>query len=37
VAVPRAAFPPDPEVLASADAVVPDLSGLAVGVIDPGK
>jgi HAD superfamily hydrolase (TIGR01509 family) len=36
VAVPRAAFPPDPEVLASADAVVPDLSGLAVGVIDPG-
>jgi HAD superfamily hydrolase (TIGR01509 family) len=37
VAVPRAAFPPDPEVLASADAVVPDLSGLAVGVIAPGK
>jgi HAD superfamily hydrolase (TIGR01509 family) len=37
VAVPRAAFPPDPEVLATADAVVPDLSELAVGVIDPGR
>jgi HAD superfamily hydrolase (TIGR01509 family) len=37
VAVPRAAFPPDPEVLATADAVVPDLSGLAVGVIDPRR
>jgi HAD superfamily hydrolase (TIGR01509 family) len=37
VAVPRAAFTPDPEVLATADAVVPDLSGLAVGVIDPGR
>jgi HAD superfamily hydrolase (TIGR01509 family) len=37
VAVPRAAFPPDPEALAAADAVVPDLSGLVVGVIDPGR
>jgi HAD superfamily hydrolase (TIGR01509 family) len=37
VAVPRAAFPPDPDVLASADAVVPDLAGLAVGVIEPGR
>jgi HAD superfamily hydrolase (TIGR01509 family) len=37
VAVPRPAFPPDPKALAAADAVVPDLSGLVVGVIDPGS
>jgi HAD superfamily hydrolase (TIGR01509 family) len=37
VAVPRAAFPPDPDVLASADAIVPDLAGLEAGVIDPGR
>jgi HAD superfamily hydrolase (TIGR01509 family) len=37
VAVPRAAFPPDPDALAAADAVVPDLAGLTVGVIDPGR
>jgi HAD superfamily hydrolase (TIGR01509 family) len=37
VAVPRAAFPPGPDALAAADAVVPDLSRLAVGVIDPGR
>jgi HAD superfamily hydrolase (TIGR01509 family) len=37
VAVPHAAFPPDAEALASADAVVSGLPGLAVGVIDPGR
>jgi hypothetical protein len=35
--VPRAAFPPDPDALAAADAVVPDLAGLTVGVIDLGR
>jgi hypothetical protein len=37
VAVPRVAFPPDPEALASADAIVPAVSALAIGVIDPGR
>jgi HAD superfamily hydrolase (TIGR01509 family) len=37
VAVPRATFPPDPEALASADAVVPALSALAIGVIEPTR
>jgi len=36
VAVPRVASPPDPESLATADAVVPAVSALAIGVIDPG-
>jgi beta-phosphoglucomutase-like phosphatase (HAD superfamily) len=36
VAVPRAGFPPDPGVLARADATVPDLEALAVEVVDPG-
>jgi beta-phosphoglucomutase-like phosphatase (HAD superfamily) len=37
VAVPRATFPPAPEALASADAVVPALSALAIGVIEPTR
>jgi HAD superfamily hydrolase (TIGR01509 family) len=37
VAVPRVAFPPDPDVLATADAVVRDLSGLAVDMIEPDR
>jgi HAD superfamily hydrolase (TIGR01509 family) len=37
VAVPRATFPPDPEALASADAVVPALSALAIDVIEPNR
>jgi HAD superfamily hydrolase (TIGR01509 family) len=36
VAVPRAAFPPEPEVLADADATIPDLDALTAEVIDPG-
>jgi HAD superfamily hydrolase (TIGR01509 family) len=35
VAVPRATFPPDPEALAAADAIVPALAALTVAVIDP--
>jgi HAD superfamily hydrolase (TIGR01509 family) len=35
IAVPRADFPPDPEVLARADAVVLNLEGLRVEVVDP--
>jgi HAD superfamily hydrolase (TIGR01509 family) len=37
VAVPRAEFPPDPEALAAADAVVPALTALPVDIIDPGQ
>jgi HAD superfamily hydrolase (TIGR01509 family) len=35
IAVPRPAFPPDPDVLARADAVAKDLGRLSFGVIDP--
>lgn len=35
VAVPKAGFPPDPGVLARADATIPDLEALAVEVVDP--
>jgi len=35
VAVPRAGFPPDPGVLARADAAIPDLEALTVEVVDP--
>jgi HAD superfamily hydrolase (TIGR01509 family) len=35
IAVPRVDFPPDPEVLAQADAAIPDLGALSVEVIDP--
>lgn len=35
IAVPNRDFPPDPEVLASADAVLPDLEALTFEVIDP--
>jgi HAD superfamily hydrolase (TIGR01509 family) len=35
VAVPRAGFPPDPEALAKADAVIRDLGALSVEVVDP--
>jgi HAD superfamily hydrolase (TIGR01509 family) len=35
IAVPRVDFPPDPEVLAQADAAIPDLGALSVEVVDP--
>ncbi len=35
IAVPRPAYPPAPDVLARADAVVTDLGQLSFGVIDP--
>jgi beta-phosphoglucomutase-like phosphatase (HAD superfamily) len=35
VAVPRADFPPRPEALACADAVIPSLGALAIDVVDP--
>lgn len=35
VAVPRAGLPPDPGVLARADAAIPDLEALSVEVVDP--
>jgi HAD superfamily hydrolase (TIGR01509 family) len=35
IAVPRTGFPPDPEVLARADAAIPDLEALSIEVVDP--
>jgi HAD superfamily hydrolase (TIGR01509 family) len=35
IAVPRPGFPPDPEVLARADAAIADLGALSVEVVDP--
>jgi hypothetical protein len=37
IAVPRAGYPPEPEALAQADAVIPDLGSLSVEVIDPAR
>jgi HAD superfamily hydrolase (TIGR01509 family) len=35
IAVPRTGFLPDPEVLARADAAIPDLEALSIEVVDP--
>ena len=35
IAVPRTGFPPDPEVLARADAAIRDLEALSIEVVDP--
>jgi HAD superfamily hydrolase (TIGR01509 family) len=37
IAVPRAGYPPKPEALAQADAVIPDLGSLSVEVVDPAR